>query len=83
MWIVHADNLPSHLLLGAGAVHMALGLAPRLEQAATMTSADTFIRLTTVPGIGNWTAPGKSGRAVAVRRRGGDREHASRESPVR
>ncbi|MFE4599723.1 hypothetical protein ACFRKE_02570 [Kitasatospora indigofera] len=34
----------------------AVRLAPRLEQASAMTSADATARLTLIPGIGPWTA---------------------------
>ncbi|MFJ1707020.1 DNA-3-methyladenine glycosylase family protein [Kitasatospora sp. NPDC088346] len=55
----------------SGTVLRAVRLAPRLEEAAAMSSPDAFARLTTVPGIGVWTA------AEALQRANGDPDAVS------
>ncbi|MFE0457800.1 DNA-3-methyladenine glycosylase family protein [Kitasatospora sp. NPDC058965] len=55
----------------ADTIQRAVRLAPRLEQAAAMTSAEAFARLTTVPGIGHWTA------AETLQRSNGDPDAVS------
>ncbi|MEE1783128.1 DNA-3-methyladenine glycosylase 2 family protein [Streptomyces sp. SP17BM10] len=55
----------------AATIARAVRLAPRLEEASTMTSADAFERLMTVPGIGIWTA------AETLQRSNGDPDAVS------
>jgi endonuclease III len=52
-------------------IQRAVRLAPRLEQAAAMTHADAYARLTAVPGIGEWTA------AETLQRSNGDSDAVS------
>ncbi len=52
-------------------VQRAVRLAPRLEQAATLPHAEAFARLTTVPGVGEWTA------AETLQRSNGDPDAVS------
>lgn len=55
----------------AATIQRAVRLAPRLEQAAQMASAEAFARLTAVPGIGEWTA------AETLQRSNGDPDAVS------
>ncbi|MDH6121931.1 DNA-3-methyladenine glycosylase 2 family protein [Kitasatospora sp. GAS204B] len=55
----------------AATIQRAVRLAPRLEQATGLAHAEAFARLTTVPGIGEWTA------AETLQRSNGDPDAVS------
>ena len=67
-WEWHRAGMDSHR---TEAVLRAVRLAPRLEQASTMASADATARLTLVPGVGPWTA------AETLQRSNGDPDAVS------